>query len=107
MPESNPAVRQLIETRLDALLAGQEASSKRADERFDRLEAKVDKTNGRVTGLELREEIRAAVTEEHRKMDREHAAKQAKWTGIVPVVVASVTSGLVLAGALAVIGVPA
>lgn len=99
-PNSNPAIRELLETRLDGLSDGQHL----IQEAIVRLEGKVDKTNGRVTGIELREAMAKAALEEHRRMEaerqRERDAQQhksEKWIGIFPAIIASVASSLTTA----------
>lgn len=96
-PDSNPAIRELLETRLDDLGNGQE----RIEGAIVRLEGKVDKTNGRVTGIELREAMAKAALEEHRRMkaeqERERKSQQRrseKWAAIVPGIIIGISSGL-------------
>jgi hypothetical protein len=92
-PNSNPATRELLETRLDALDEGQE----QIRQVMLRLEGKVDKTNGRVTNIELREAMAKAAAEEHHRMVAIRDNKNEKWVGIGPTVIASTISGVTVA----------
>lgn len=74
---------------------------------LDRIETQVRNTNGRVTKLEIREATEDATQSEHRRMSRQwketedhRNRKREVWTGIVPTVLASVVSGVIVAAAV-------
>lgn len=107
MPDQNPVVRELLETRLDALdnsihelgkelRRGQERMETNFGGRLDRIEQQVRATNGRVTGIELREAAAKAVAEDHQRLEALHEGRSRQWVGIVPAVIAGSCSGLVI-----------
>lgn len=107
MPDSNPVVRELLETRLDnldqsihelgkELRRGQERMETNFGGRLDRIEQQVRATNGRVTGIELREAAAKAVAEDHQRIDAMRDGRTRQWTGIVPAVIAGSCSGIVI-----------
>jgi len=74
---------------------------------LDRIEIQVRATNGRVTRLEIREATEEATQSEHRRMSRQWENSEDKrnrkkevWTGILPTVIASVLSGVIVAAAV-------
>lgn len=93
-PDHDPVVRQLLETRLDTLQSGQDRMERDTTVHLNRIE-------GRVSRLELKEAQMKAAAEEHRRMVAEwkvsedkRSRKKDRWTGILPTVIASVISGL-------------
>jgi len=98
-PEENTVVK-MLEQKLDLL-------HDETKGQLDRIETQVRNTNGRVTKLELREATEEAIQSEHRRMSRqwedsedERNRKREIWTGIIPTVLASVVSGVIVAAAV-------
>jgi len=98
-PEENTVVK-MLEQKLDLL-------HEETKGQLDRIEIQVRSTNGRVTKLELREATEEAIQAEHRRMNRQwketeddRNRKKEVWTGIVPTVIASVVSGVIVAAAV-------
>lgn len=89
-PDSNPAIRELLESRLDALHEGQE----RIERVTQRIESQVKETNGRVTAIELREAMAKAALQEHRRMEAVSDHRNEKWIGIFPAFIVGASSGL-------------
>lgn len=107
MPDHNPVVRELLETRLDALdnsihelglelRRGQERLEVNFGGRLDRIETQVRATNGRVSAIEVREAAAKAVAEDHQRLDALKDGRTRQWTGIVPAVIAGSCSGIVI-----------
>jgi hypothetical protein len=65
--------------------------------------AEIRRTNGRVTGIEKREAEARGAAVEHRRAETEADHSQEKWRGILPTVIASSVSGLVVALTLLVV----
>ena len=107
MPDQNPVVRELLETRLDALdnsihelgmelRRGQERMEVNFGGRLDRIEQQVRATNGRVSAIEVREAAAKAVAEDHQRLEALHEDRSRQWVGIVPAVIAGSCSGIVI-----------
>ena len=105
MPDQNPVVRELLETRLDALdnsihelgmelRRGQERMEVNFGGRLDRIEQQVRATNGRVSAIEVREAAAKAVAEDHQRLEALHEDRSRQWVGIVPAVIAGTSSGV-------------
>lgn len=104
-PDQNPAVRELLESRLDSLdvaicelgtdlRRGQERLASNFEGRLDRIETQVRQTNGRVTAIELQEAAAKAVAEDHRRMQALTETRRSQWAGILPGVIIGICSGL-------------
>lgn len=104
-PDQNPAVRELLESRLDSLdtairemggelRRGQERLATNFEGRLDRIETQVRTTNGRVTAIELQEAAAKALAEDHRRVQAMTETRRSQWTGILPGVIIGVCSGL-------------
>lgn len=104
-PENNPVVRELLETRLDALdnsihelgaelRKGQERMENSFGGRLDRIEQQVKTTNGRVTSIELREAAAKAVADDHRRLEAMQENRSRQWIGIMPAIIAGTSSGV-------------
>jgi len=98
-PEENTVVK-MLEQKLDLL-------HEETKGQLDRIEIQVRATNGRVTRLEIREATEEATQSEHRRMSRQWENSEDKrnrkkevWTGILPTVIASVLSGVIVAAAV-------
>lgn len=101
-PDSINTILKSIE-RVDGKLDAQSEAIHEAKLKLTEIEviarearADIRLTNGRVTAIERREERAEGAAQEHRRMESAADHDAEKWQGILPTVIAGVTSGVVV-----------
>lgn len=104
MPETTAAIGTMIDSYMTSVTSQLDRMESKYDLKLDRIEAQVRSTNGRVTGVEIREAaVKAALDERNRMLvDQQHKDDrrlddQQKWKGIAPTIIASVSSSIIVA----------
>jgi flagellar hook-length control protein FliK len=110
-PNERNAIRELLESRLDALHEalhqstaelkdGQLRIEKEANKRLDRIEDQTRQHNGRMTKLEEQHIHDETLRLERERVAAEHTVEDQdsrhRWLGVIPAVIAGTSSGLVI-----------